>query len=101
MSEFISYNNYKKYYILNETYESYVELKLLAQDLDINHTQFNTCLDDRRYVNLVRQDYIDGESLKIPGTPTWYINGKRITGTLSENDFRDLINGLKSKINQE
>ncbi len=76
-------------------------LKLLAQDLDINHTQFNTCLDDRRYVNLVRQDYIDGESLNIPGTPTWYINGKRITGTLSENDFRDLISGLKSKINQE
>lgn len=33
MSEFISYNNYKKYYILNETYESYVELKLLAQDI--------------------------------------------------------------------
>ena len=33
MNSFISYNQYKKNNVLNETYESFVELKILAQDI--------------------------------------------------------------------
>jgi len=33
MSRFISYNSYKNNLVINETYESYVELKILAKDI--------------------------------------------------------------------
>lgn len=33
MTSFISYSQYKRQYVLNETYESYVELKQLAKDI--------------------------------------------------------------------
>lgn len=75
-------------------------LKELAKQIDLNQEQFVSCLDEKRYLSKVKKDYEDGESLNIPGTPTWFINGKKITGTLSENDFRNLIMGLKNNINK-
>ncbi|MDA3803043.1 MAG: thioredoxin domain-containing protein [Patescibacteria group bacterium] len=75
-------------------------LKELAKSVDLDQKRFNSCLDERRYVNKVKQDYEDGETLGIPGTPTWFINGKSITGTLSENDFKELINGFQNNMNK-
>jgi hypothetical protein len=43
MNSFISYNQYKKNIVLNETYESYVELKQLAQDI------IDICKNDDKY----------------------------------------------------
>ncbi len=69
-------------------------LSALAQNLGLNIEQFNSCLDDKKYLNSIRADFEDGENLQIEGTPTWFINNYRITGHITEDQFEELIEGL-------
>lgn len=64
-------------------------------DLDINN--FNTCIEEKRYLERIKKDYEDGMALKIKGTPTWFINGVEITSGLGEEDFDLLMTGLGYK----
>lgn len=71
-----------------------VALLSITQTLGINSDQFNTCLDEQRYLIDIKQDFQDGETLQIQGTPTWFINGKRLTGYMPEEQFLLLITRL-------
>jgi len=71
-------------------------LSAWAQILDLNLTQFQTCFDERRYLNLIRQDYEDGQLLGIAGVPTHYINNYPIAGYYPANELRELFDGLLS-----
>jgi len=66
----------------------------LASDLDLEMTQFTNCLDEKNYLTAIKNDYDDGNSLVINGTPTWFINNYPISGTLIENRFSELIDGI-------
>jgi len=66
----------------------------LAQVLGLNTPNFDQCLSERRYIDLVRADYDDGNLLEIGGTPTWFVNNYRITGHISADDFENLVTGL-------
>ncbi len=71
-------------------------LSQMADILELNVERFDTCVEERRYVEKVRKDYEDGEALEIKGTPTWFVNGYEIVGALSEDYLRQLIIGLKT-----
>jgi protein-disulfide isomerase len=66
----------------------------LAQSLQLNMTPFNTCLTSQKYLDQIKKDYDDGNTLQIIGTPTWFVNNITFAGSLTEDKFRELISGL-------
>lgn len=60
--------------------------------------KFKTCFDGRGYVSAIKKDYEDGESLKIQGTPTWFVNNYPITGYYSADKFQELFNGILQQL---
>lgn len=82
--------------ILTDTGETLQEkLITLAQGLQVNSEQFTTCLNEKRYIENIKNDFQDGETLQISGTPTWFINNYRVVGSLTEEKFQELFGGLK------
>lgn len=70
------------------------DLVKYAQELNLNVSQFNSCLLGRQQMAEVQKDYQDGKSLGISGTPTFFINGMMIAGVLNEEQFKAIINYL-------
>lgn len=65
-----------------------------ADYLGLEATKFKTCLSERRYVDLIKRDYEDGNKLQIQGTPTWFVNNVAITGYYSKEKFKELFDGI-------
>ena len=59
-------------------------LKLYAKEIDLNEQQFNNCLDTEKYKNEVEKDIKDAKDLGVQGTPTFFINGKKVLGADKE-----------------
>ncbi len=51
-----------------------------ATDLGLDVATFTTCLDEQQHLEEVVQDYQDGQTLGVGGTPTFFINGKPLIG---------------------
>jgi protein-disulfide isomerase len=51
-----------------------------ATELNLDMEQFTTCFDGRTHEQEILADYLDGQSLGVGGTPTFFINGKLLTG---------------------
>lgn len=47
----------------------------IAKQLDLNISEFTNCIDSNKYAALVTQEYNDGVTIGISGTPTTFING--------------------------
>lgn len=73
-----------------------LQTKLLsaAQEQNLNTGEFSTCLENKTYLEQIKNDFQDGETLELQGTPTWFINSYRLTGALSEDKIRELVTGL-------
>ena len=54
------------------------KLRQYATDLGLDRARFDASLDSGKFAEKVQRDLIDGRKLGISGTPTLYINGKRI-----------------------
>ena len=70
------------------------KLITLAGTLGLDTNKFMTCLSNQKYLDQIKADYQDGNSLQIVGTPSWFVDGYAFHGALSEQQFRELINGL-------
>jgi len=66
----------------------------IADEVGINHDSFVTCLNSRKYKAEVEKDYQDGLEAGVQGTPTFFINGNRIPGSIPEDVLRSLINRI-------
>lgn len=63
-------------------------LKRYAVDLQLDLNAFNACLDSDRHAKLVLEHLIEALQIKLPGTPTFLLNGRRIeTPTLDYAEF--------------
>lgn len=51
----------------------------------------STCLADREAADEVEADYIAGKSYGVRGTPTFFINGRQVTGAQSYDLFKTVI----------
>jgi protein-disulfide isomerase len=63
-------------------------LKKYAAEIKLDTAKFNACLDSDRYAPLVLEHLIEALQRKLPGTPTFLMNGRRIdTSTLDYAEF--------------
>lgn len=75
-----------------ETIES--DLLSWAEFVGLDIERFKNCFSNRRYVDAIKRDYDDANSLEIKGTPTWFVNNYPLTGYYTESSFRELFDGL-------
>jgi protein-disulfide isomerase len=68
-----------------------------AQELRLNETAFNDCLDSGRMNARVQNDINDGSKYGITGTPTFYINGIELAGAQPYSVFEKIIDGELNK----
>lgn len=66
------------------------KLRQYATQVGLDRTRFDASLDSGKFAEQVQRDVVDGHKLGINGTPTLFINGKRI----SDNSYE----GMKSAI---
>jgi protein-disulfide isomerase len=67
------------------------DLLAYAGELGLDRDAFARCLDGRRFANDVERDVAEAEALGIRGTPTFLINGQRVIGATSVEEFRSVI----------
>jgi protein-disulfide isomerase len=72
-------------------------LKRYAEDLGLNATKFNECLDSGRMTSEVQKDFRDGSSYGITGTPSFFVNGINLVGAQPYSAFKQLIEEELSK----
>lgn len=66
-------------------------LKNHANELELDTEEFNECLDSGKYYQKVQSDLQEGQSLGITGTPTFFINGIKVSGAQPFNKFKEII----------
>lgn len=59
-----------------------LDLKLYALETGLDLAKFNACLDSRKYKEEIEIDRADGIAAGVKGTPTFFINGKRLAGAI-------------------
>lgn len=72
-------------------FESYA--KMLKLNIDL----FKSCLDSNKYDNEIRNSINFGKSKGVKGTPTFFINGKEISGFRSYEEFKKEIENIVSQ----
>jgi len=66
-------------------------LKSYAQQLHLNTTKFNDCLDSGKTTAAVQEDVSDGSGYGVSGTPTFFINGIMVNGAQPFSEFEKII----------
>ncbi len=62
-----------------------------ASALNLNLTNFNTCLAERKYQTRITKDLSDGFDLGVSGTPAIYINDHIIIGATPYEELKNII----------
>jgi protein-disulfide isomerase len=73
------------------------ELLELANQIGADTVKYELCYSQKKYLNLIQKDFLDGETLGVNGTPTWFINGQKIEGDIPLNIFTQIIEELINK----
>ena len=61
------------------------KLRQYATEVGLDRARFDASLDSGKFAEKVQRDVIDGHKLGVNGTPTIYINGKRVSDYSYEN----------------
>lgn len=75
------YWEYVQILLRNQSALSVEKLKEYANELALDRTRFDSALDSGKFVEAVQRDVEDGMKLGINGTPTVFINGRRVSAT--------------------
>jgi protein-disulfide isomerase len=67
------------------------ELKSYAKTIGLAAASFEQCLDGRKYKAAVQKDLSEGAKLGLTGTPSFFINGREISGALPVESFAAII----------
>lgn len=70
-------------------------LFVYAERLQLDMNVFKECLETEKYKNEVAQDQSDGFDLSVEATPTFFINGEKISGVVPYDSWVELINLTK------
>jgi protein-disulfide isomerase len=55
------------------------KLKQYATELGLDRARFDAALDSSKFAEKIERDVTDGQRLGVNGTPTFFINGKRVS----------------------
>jgi len=67
------------------------DLSVWAGDLEMDVDEFETCMEDRKYLEEIQKDFSDGTAAGVTGTPSFFINGEMIRGALPFEAFKTVI----------
>lgn len=68
-----------------------IDLKAYAKDMGLDSTAFDRCLASGKHKSVVQQDLNEGVKLGLTGTPTFFINGRELSGALPVEAFSRVI----------
>jgi protein-disulfide isomerase len=66
-------------------------LKSYAKELGLNASEFSKCLDSKKHESEVTKDAQDGQKASVTGTPTSFINGRKVEGAQPIDQFKKII----------
>jgi protein-disulfide isomerase len=70
------------------------KLRQYATEVGLDRAKFDASLDSGKFAEKVQRDVIDGHKLGVNGTPTLYINGKRV----SDHSYETLKSTIESAL---
>ena len=73
------------------------KLRQYASELGLDRARFDAALDAGKFADKVQRDLVDGRRLGINGTPTLYINGKRV----SDNSYESVKSAIEAALKAE
>jgi len=68
------------------------QLLNIAKSLNLEETDFSTCLSTEEFKDRVQGDIEDAQKLGATGTPTFFINGRMVIGSQSIDGWKSLLN---------
>jgi protein-disulfide isomerase len=69
------------------------EIKKMAADIQLDQTIFDSCLDTGRRAADWQRDVAAGEELGITSTPTFFVNGRLVSGAQPFERFVEIVDG--------
>jgi protein-disulfide isomerase len=75
------------------------DLKFYAKDLGLKQDSFDKCLSTGKYKAAIQKDMNEAASLGVTGTPTFFINGRELSGTQSVEAISQIIDEELSRAN--
>lgn len=85
---------YTDYLFDNQQSISSSYLKTAAEEIGLNTSEFNTCLDSGKYSDRVESDYQEGINTGVKGTPGNFINGQSVPGAVPYEQITATIDSL-------
>lgn len=73
------------------------KLRQYASELGLDRARFDASLDSGKFAENVQRDVMDGHKLGINGTPTIYINGKRV----ADNSYESVKSVIEATLKTE
>lgn len=73
------------------------DLTKAAASLGIDGDKFKACLSAKTNDARVKKDFADGQLVGVSGTPSFYVNGKYLSGVPSYDDLKAVIDPLLTK----
>ncbi len=67
------------------------DLRSKANQLGLNMTAFNSCLDSKRFGGKVNEDVRAGSAAGVEGTPAMFINGRFLYGSRSAEEISEIV----------
>ena len=67
------------------------DLKSYAKEIGLDARSFDQCLDSGKHKNIVQKDLAEGAKLGLTGTPSFFINGREISGAQPLEAFSAII----------
>ena len=65
--------------------------KQYAQEIGLDTTKFNQCLDSGAMAAEVQRDFVDGQRAEVQGTPAFFVNGQLVSGAQPFSVFQQII----------
>ena len=75
----------------NQRKLSITDLKTYGKTYGLDQAKYEKCIDDKKFEKYVEQDINDGKNIGVFSTPTFFVNGKIVTGALPFEQFKEII----------
>jgi len=76
-------------------------IALSARQAGLNIDMFESCLNEHRFRSTVISDAEAGVAAGVEGTPTFFVNGHKISGPVSRDKWKEIIEGSIGLIEKE
>lgn len=68
----------------------------IAQQMQLDLTQFRSCMTSTKHRAAIDADNASAEKLEFIGVPTWFVNGKRLSGAMTLDQVREIVKAARS-----